>query len=98
MQWQWQWPSLQSRVYSRIVARRWRMISREPQLEKLSGERSLLSTLYSLIRLLLNALPVLLFLIALIVPPDLIALVIHNKNHAHRSERGRNDEDQNPAF
>ena len=33
-----------------------------------------------------------------LAPPNLIALVIHNKNHADRSERGRNDQDQDPAL
>src|SRR6266478_2979147 len=33
----------------------------------------------------------------LIILPDLIALAIHNENHAHRHERGRDDKNQNPT-
>jgi hypothetical protein len=43
-------------------------------------------------------LPALVLSIALLVPPDLIALAMHDNNHANRSECGRNDENQNPAF
>ena len=28
---------------------------------------------------------------------ELMAFAVHNKNHAHRHERGREDENQNPA-
>src|SRR5579864_8637509 len=42
-------------------------------------------------------LPVLARFVAVLNPPDLVALAVHEKNHADGSKRRRDDEDKNPV-
>src|ERR1700674_652869 len=45
-----------------------------------------------------NKLPLAVRVGRVILPSDLIAFVMHNENHAHGCECGRNDKDQNAAL